>query len=190
MLVLVSGAHKTVDRYRKHPSLGRLIVPNAGMREPYDGLPWAADNGCFTAFDEAGYVKMIDRLPSGGLFVTAPDVVGDHDSTMKLWADWAPEIRRRGLVAGFVLQDGCKELPDADAVFVGGTTKFKLSETVRRLVRQAKKLGLWIHMGRVNTRGRVSYAASIGCDSIDGSSASRWPDRDLPKMLVWAAETQ
>jgi hypothetical protein len=36
--------------------------------------------------------------------------------------------------------------------------------------------GLWIHMGRVNTKRRLSYAYRIGCDSVDGSQWSRWSD--------------
>ncbi len=37
-----------------------------------------------------------------------------------------------------------------DALFVGGSTYFKLGPTAAGLVREAKRRGLWTHMGRVN----------------------------------------
>jgi hypothetical protein len=43
-------------------------------------------------------------------------------------------------------------------------------------------------MGRVNTRLRFRYAFHLGCDSIDGSGFSRWPDQRVPVGLRWLAE--
>lgn len=40
-------------------------------------------------------------------------------------------------------------------------------------------------MGRVNSRRRWDYAREIGCDSVDGSSYSKWRDRWLPTALTW-----
>ena len=39
--------------------------------------------------------------------------------------------------------------------------------------------GKWVHMGRVNSTRRIRYAASIGCDSVDGTKWVRWRDRYL-----------
>jgi hypothetical protein len=60
------------------------------------------------------------------------------------------------------------------ALFLGGSTHFKLGPDGARAAREAKRRGLWLHMGRVNTANRARYAATIGCDSFDGSKFSRW----------------
>lgn len=157
---------------------------------PVDGdLPWAADNGCFAGFDAASFRRMLARLPTTGLFVVCPDVVGNHTATLELWPVWSTEIAKHGHRPAFVLQDGCGFVPeDAGAIFVGGSTEFKLSRGAARLVADAKRQGLWVHMGRVNSRKRLFYASQIGCDSIDGTSMSRFPKTYIPKMLRWAEE--
>jgi hypothetical protein len=58
------------------------------------------------------------------------------------------------------------------------------------LVAEAKRRGKYDHMGRVNSARRAAYAASIGCDSIDGTGASKFRDRRLPEYLAFAAAPQ
>lgn len=72
------------------------------------------------------------------------------------------------------------------AVFIGGTTEFKLGATARAITAEAKRRGKWVHMGRVNTAQRVRYAKQIGCDSFDGTTFSRWRATYLRKGLAWA----
>lgn len=132
---------------------------------------------------------MLARLPPGGLFVAAPDVVADHAATVRCWHQWAEVIRSAGQRPAFVLQDGCDFIPsDADALFVGGTTAFKMGREVAAIIRSAKARNpdCWIHMGRVNTRSRVLYAGDLGCDSVDGTGTSMYPDEKIPRMLRWA----
>ncbi len=183
MLALVSGSN--VGAYRHSPYLGRLTTPQCGTVVGC-GLPWAADNGAFAGFDEAAYLRMLDHLPPGGLFVVAPDVVADHAATLELWRAWSPKLRARGFTPAFVLQDGCAEAPtDAEALFIGGSTAYKLGATAARIARRHPG---WVHMGRVNSKRRVLYAASIGCDSVDGTAVSMFPDTKLPLMLRWCEQ--
>lgn len=77
-----------------------------------------------------------------------------------------------------------------DALFIGGSTEFKLSEFAATLAQMAKRRRKWVHMGRVNTRRRVRYAASIGCDSIDGTNFSMYRRTNLPWALEMAAQPQ
>ena len=183
--MLVSGASLAVAAHSSNPRLGQLITPAAGNAVRGD-LPWAADNGCFGGLDAAAFCRMLARLPGGALFVVAPDVVADHGLTLALWHEWRAAVAAHGPVA-FVAQDGCDAIPDdAGALFVGGSTAFKLGPQARDLVREAKARGLWVHMGRVNTKRRVMYAHAIGCDSIDGTSASMFPDIYVPRLLRWA----
>lgn len=193
-MLLVCHAHPTMLRYR-HPSLGRLVQPrhtSSVERTAAEGIPWAADNDAFKSFDEPRFVKMLDRIAHlpGCLFVAAPDVVADANATGELYASWGPAIRSRGLPAALVAQDGLSpsQVPwdGLDALFVGGSTEWKLGFATEQLVRQAKRLGKHVHMGRVNSRKRVSYAASIGCDSVDGTSFSMFVDRWVPLGIEWA----
>ena len=191
MLILVHRAPASLEEYR-HPALGILSSPDRWYRD-VDGWSWAADNGAFSGFDELAYREMLDglaELPSRPKFVTLPDVVGDAHETLMLGADWLPELRRRGLPVGFVAQDGLEvdttPWAEIDAVFIGGTSEFKMGDEAREIGREAKRRGKWLHMGRVNGHQRVRYAKAIGCDSVDGTSMSWFRDRWLRAFLEHA----
>lgn len=109
MLILVSGSTRTMRRIGTHPHLGVLETPNGNHKITGD-LPWAADNGCFTGFDEPAYLRMLDRLHSlripGCLFVTAPDVVADWKATRTLFTSWLSRLVPYGFPIAYVAQDG------------------------------------------------------------------------------------
>jgi len=101
---------------------------------------------------------------------------------------WSERIRERGLKVAYCLQNGTEEigLPNPryyDALFIGGDNQYKLSQHVRWQVMRAKEQGVHIHMGRVNTARRLQYAFEIGCDTVDGTGVSMFPDQNLPKLL-------
>lgn len=189
MLLLLHTAHKTiVEQHWPHPNLGRLLSPRMFSRVADTaalGIPWAADNDAYLAWDEVRFRSMLAAIEGvpGCLFVAAPDVVGDWDATLKRFYEWLPEMVGCGQPIAVVLQDGCEAIPDMPeiaAVFVGGTTVWKLSETARRLVADARSRGLWVHMGRVNTRRRIKMALAWDVDSVDGTQWSRWRHTHLP----------
>jgi hypothetical protein len=138
---------------------------------------------------------MLERMRgSKPLFVTAPDVVADAIATMDLIDRWAPVVRSYGYPVAFVLQDGqeklCMPWAQIDAVFIGGSTEYKLGPEVRWLIREAKWRGKWVHMGRVNSLNRLGYARDIGCDSADGTGYSMFPDANLPAALKYLEHEQ
>ena len=59
----------------------------------------------------------------------------------------------------------------------------KLGPEVEQLVAEARTRNVWVHMGRVNSLRRLAYAASIGCDSIDGTQSVRFRDTYLRQGL-------
>jgi hypothetical protein len=67
-----------------------------------------------------------------------------------------------------------------DALFLGGSTDWKLGQHARALATEAKARGRWLHMGRVNSNRRLALALSWGCDSVDGSGYSMFPDQKIP----------
>lgn len=188
-----------MERYA-HPNLGRLIQPrhtSSIEKTAQTGIPWAADNDCFQGLNADAYERMLHRISglTGCLFVTVPDVVADADSTEQLWHEWSPTLKRLNLPTALVLQDGIttKDVPwsDVDAVFVGGSTEWKLGTTAARIVNEANKRGKWTHMGRVNTNRRIRYAKSIGIRSVDGTKWARFKRLTLNDGLAQvAADTQ
>jgi hypothetical protein len=84
-----------------------------------------------------------------------------------------------------VLQDGIGEFAidwnRVDAVFVGGSDAFKVSDEARNACKAAKMLDKWVHVGRVNTAQRVSQWIGLA-DSIDGSGISKY-DHMLEAVL-------
>lgn len=194
MLLLATTGHPDVAERFRHPNLGRLLQPrhtSSAERTAEAGLPWAADNDCFQGLHAGRFLRMlaiIDELP-GCLFVSCPDVVGDHAQTLELWHEWSPVIEEVGQRPAFVLQDGATwdEVPSEVPLFIGGSTEFKLGYDCAALVRCAKYEGRWVHMGRVNSAKRMAYAASIGVDSIDGTGWVRFKDAHLQRGIDLAA---
>ncbi|NTU78150.1 MAG: hypothetical protein HGA45_01895 [Chloroflexales bacterium] len=203
MILLVSGATTTVARYRNHPALGRLVQPrsyNSIAAIAAAGQPWGADNDALAGVNPDAYLRMLDaiaRAPRDHLkFVAAPDavqrtpdgIVGSWEGTLWLWRCWRPALLARGLPPAIVLQDGAT--PDTvpwdelAAVFVGASTRWKLSRTAELLVKMARARGLWTHVGRVNTFGRLSRVEAMGAHSFDGSQFSRFPEKYIPPFLA------
>jgi hypothetical protein len=207
-LILVTTAHPSLhhhpgpDGELVHPRLGRLLQPrhlSSVELSAAAGIPWAADNDCFQGLNDVAYVKMLDRLEglAGCLFVTVPDVVGDAAATLEAFGRWAPELERRGLPLGLVAQDGMT-LADLDelaprlaALFIGGSTEWKEGPEAAELAIAAKRAGLWVHWGRVNTRRRFDLIVATGAaDSFDGSKWARFRKTYLPGGLRWLEGAQ
>jgi hypothetical protein len=194
VILLVSKSHPEITEHA-HPSLGRLVQPrhySSIRRTAAAGIPWAADNDAYVRFDERRFGVLLDALEGlgGCLFCAAPDAVTDTPKTLRLFDEWASVIQRRGLPVALVLQDGMTtaSIPwrTLDAVFIGGTTTYKLGADAARIIQHARARGLWCHMGRVNSAQRIRYAASIGCHSVDGTSYARWRDVHLRAGILAA----
>jgi hypothetical protein len=175
-----------------------IDTPRQRLRR-VSGSVWCADNGCFGKGypGETVWYAWLKREaltePELCMFAVAPDVVGDHAATWERAASWLPRIRELGVPAAFVAQDGMNaetftEWAAFDVLFIGGTTAWKLSETARQLVCEAKRHGKRVHMGRVNSRRRLRLAAAWGVDSVDGTLLTYGPDVHLPRLTAWLNE--
>jgi hypothetical protein len=177
--------------------LGMIATPAAGNAVPAD-VDWCADNSCFTPGRYPGdtaYLRWLgQRVDRAGrcAFATAPDVPFNAAATLARAQPMLEHIRAAGYPAALVAQDGLEDLPISwnsfDALFLGGTTQWKLGPAAARLAREARQHGLWVHMGRVNSRRRLRYAASIGCQSADGTCLAFGPDLQLPRLLGWLSD--
>jgi len=198
MIVFVQSAPNRVAQAGSPDHLGDFLAPQRVVR-PMDGLPWAADNDAFCGWSEERYVRMVRRIVRGvrcegwsrPVFLTLPDVVADHEATMRRFHFWHRAIYCPEIPRAFVLQDGCERwgwrgVPwdYCEALFIGGSTEFKLSAFAREMVGWAKFKGMWVHMGRVNSVRRALYAREIGCDSIDGTGLTRFVRSKLLPVLA------
>lgn len=154
-------------------------------------LPWACDNDAFTGFNASKFRRFLHTITGhvDCLFVACPDVVGDARATLERFGEWAIEILSTGQPVAFVGQDGAENLvipwSDFDAWFIGGSTRWKLSQASADLACEAKAKGKHVHMGRCNSLRRLQAALDMGCDSVDGSSMSMFGDAYILRFANW-----
>lgn len=180
--------------------LDTMTGPYQGNRLP-EGVPWGGDNAMFgengPRADWIGRDKWIRWLarqaarynPALCRFAVAPDVPFSAAGTLKASLPEFARIRELGLPAAFAAQDGCDGLgipwDEFDVLFLAGSTAWKVGEVARRLTAEAHERGKWVHMGRVNTKERLTRARTFGCDSVDGTYLKWGPDVNLPILLGW-----
>ena len=157
--------------------VGQLLTPLT--RRAYEGGIYAIDNGAFSQFDRDRFLTMVERqrpFVDKCLFVTVPDVVGSARRTSEVFEYWADRIQ--GFPLAYAVQDGIEDISipwrAIRAVFIGGTTAFKLSDQARQVLAAAKLMGKWVHIGRVNNPERWDRFAALGADSCDGTGISRY----------------
>lgn len=194
-------------------SAGLLATPGIQNLYAWVGL----DNGCFS---EAGrractperfratFDKCLSLWGDNLLYVAVPDVVhmtpkgpvGDWPATLAKFAEWAPVLRTWSefVPLAIVLQDGAtiESVPwsEVAAVFVGGSTDWKLGAEAEAICKHARRLGKWVHVGRVNSEKRMIRAAAMGADSADGTylmyaageKAKKDPRAEAARVAGWA----
>lgn len=195
MILLVAKAVPSLKLWcDQSPYIGRFVQPRScenmvGTVE--NGMVWAADNDAYNGFDEVRYLKMMDKIAAYPmcLFITIPDVLGDSDGTLRLFDQWKDRVKEYQLPIALVAQDGLKhsQVPwdEIDALFIGGSTHWKLGQTVVELVSAAKSKSKWVHMGRVNSNKRLHWATQIGCDSADGTGYAKFSNAMLPRAIEY-----
>lgn len=189
---LVNWERLDLDAHR----IGYMNTP--ANRHRMNGWIWAADNGCYGK-NYVGDARWFAWLNSHTaeekaqcLFATAPDVVGDAYATLERSTPWLPRIREAGYPVALVAQDGLttKEIPwdDIDAIFIGGSTEWKLGTDAATILTAGRKYGKHTHVGRVNSRSRYRRMAMAGADSMDGTYIAFGPSINAPKVFNWVDE--
>ncbi len=156
-----------------------LFTPLTGRNPKDPARRFAMDNGAFSHFDKKAFEKMLSKhLPRKDLcrFLAVPDVVGSAIRTMECFDFYAPKLDEWPLA--FVCQDGQENLPipwdRISAVFIGGSTEFKLGKFAAGIVKASVIMEKWCHVGRVNTPGRYEYFRDLGANSCDGTGLARY----------------
>ena len=179
----------------KYPgTLGHLFSPGAA-RGPYSFMPYALDNGAFSAFttgkpwEEGPWIKLLQWAKDSGqdpLWVLVPDVVGEKWATIRRWARYRDTAKAFGWPVAFAVQDGMTpvDVPGGvDVVFVGGSTDWKRST-----------LGMWcssfprVHIGRINTYKWLKICQDAGAESVDGTGWFRGDPKQRQEIEQWCSE--
>jgi hypothetical protein len=191
--------------------LGMITTPEQGNKL-VTGALWCRDNGVFGGHypGNEAYLAGLDQfadVADSCLFVVAPDKVGNHWATKDLATEpfslpgespddarnMLERIREKGFPVAFVAQPGIEYdawIPwgEFDVLFIGGGSDWKTSEAVAELVAAAHDFGVLVHMGRVNTAERYAKAAAMGCDSVDGTTLTFAPSKNVRRVLKWRAD--
>jgi hypothetical protein len=160
-------------------AVGQLLTPLTRYSLRDAGRPWAIDNGAFSDFRVAAFRALLEREAHHKercLFVTVPDVVGSARRTLEVFAGW--KDRLAGWKLALACQDGQEDLAipwgEIAGVFNGGSTNWKCSRHAVQIIRAAKALEKWVHVGRVNGQERFDHFEALGVDSLDGSGLARY----------------
>ncbi len=174
-------------------------------RDGQPGTAYPGDNAYLAYLQKLAALDGADPCDpdtSRCLFAVAPDVLCDAAGTLRRSRYMLPVIRHEiGLPAALVAQNGLEHILAAmshreldefwsafSVLFLGGDDDWKLGPAAAALTAEAHRRRRWVHMGRVNTRQRLRYAAYTGCDSADGTGMTRAPDKNLAQMLAWLRE--
>lgn len=157
----------------------QLLTPLTRFKRKQPDAMFAIDNGAFSGLDIPAFVALLDREYDARKqcrFVAVPDVVGSSIRTLEVFEAWRYRLQQWPLA--LVAQDGQESLPipwtGIEAVFIGGSTGWKMGIHAEHIIKAAKALGKWVHVGRVNTYGRFEHFEKLGADSIDGSGLARY----------------
>lgn len=181
---------------------GVLLNPFCDLSPLPPGVRRAFDNGAWPAhtagrpFDGPAFVRGVERVGPGSEFIVCPDIVMGGRESLAFLLSWLPFCLEIGPLVLIAVQDHMtigdivdlyRLHGDRIGIFVGGSTVWK-EETMKRWGTLARRLGIYCHVGRVNTMRRIALCAHAGAHSFDGTSASKFA-KTIP-MLTSATRQQ
>jgi len=146
---------------------------------------YALDNGAWLyhvaglAPDFGRFAAALETKGAGADFVIVPDIVAGGLASLRMSETWLERVLERTPLALVPVQDGMVPGDVAGIVgprvgiFVGGSRHWKWC-SVTEWSTFAHDRGVYIHVGRVNSRRKSALCADLGIHSADGSSVSRF----------------
>jgi hypothetical protein len=177
-----AGYGECVQRGEGSPRREPWFLDNGAFRDWKAGRP----------FDGDAYRATFDRLVGSSPpdFIVLPDIVAGGRASLEFSVSWYAETRELALATwglvpplyvavqdGFSREDVEEAIAFGDGVFVGGSVEWKLS-AAPGIVARAHAGGAWyadgedlapvpVHIGRVGSGKRLTWARLIGADSAD-----------------------
>lgn len=209
MLFLHAGSLQRIQA-NHHPNIGRLLQPRdfSRLRDTLDaGYKVGIDNDGYQGVDFPMFDRMLANIrtaitdmptlyyelsaPANLLWVLVPDVPRDAKATRENFD--ALHESMGDLPVAYAVQDRAADhgipfdAPNLRALFLAGSNGYKESKEMADIAAAAKAYGLWLHGAPCNSERRARLFASLGCDSFDGTGASKFPAL-IPRYLRWASE--
>jgi hypothetical protein len=160
-------------------SCEQLLTPLTKFNRQRKNDSFAIDNGAFSNFNPNAFRSLLARETKDKeqcRFVAVPDVPMSAIRTRETFDYWS--LRIHGWPLAYVCQDGqdTVSIPwnEISAIFIGGSTEFKMGHCTKAIIKAAKAMEKWIHVGRVNSPGRFEYFDNLGANSIDGTGLARF----------------
>ena len=188
MIVLVAcNSNKKMYEWNHeyNGKIGLMWSPQSGYNLKIK--TYAIDNGCFHQFNYKSFKKLVERakerMTKPPLFIVCPDVYQCHERTMVLWNHYSPILKEFGFQVAFVAQNGCtpETVPnDANWIFIGGGDPWKM-ENIHKFTNNGKP----VHVGRVNSIGRLNHCELNGVTSVDGSGWFRGKNKRLQPLKTF-----
>lgn len=180
------------------------VARAGGATEPEAMGAWLSGGWEAGMLDEDAFERALERYGPSADFVILPDIVAKGLESLAYSRRWMNRCLGACDLVLIAVQDG---MTPADleplvgtrvGIFLGGSTEWKL-ETAESWGRwcaerpcthplstaERPRTGCWFHYARVNTERRFRRAHAAGADSVDGSSAAKFPS-SLP-LLTRAA---
>jgi hypothetical protein len=155
------------------PTRGQLLTPLTGYCLD-DKTIFAIDNGGFTSQNPEKLDKLIQRsLPfiDRCRFICMPDVPGSAIRTLELFHIFKKKYTN--LPIALVIQDGQENLPipweELSGIFIAGRGEYKMTSCTTDIIKTAKWLKKWVHIGRLSNAEKFHHFNKLGADSFDSS---------------------
>jgi hypothetical protein len=161
-----------------------LLVSAKGVLRT-EGMPYALDNGAWTAyqqgqpFDEDAFLRALDLVGEQAEWIVLPDIVQGGLASLDFSLKWLDRLRGIPTTVLIAVQDGMQTedvrslLSPSVGIFIGGSTEWK-EATAGVWGSIARRRNCYLHVGRVNSVRRIRICAAAGANSYDGTSASRF----------------
>ena len=198
------GNRRSIDAMRR-AGWRMLLSPKSHDRRSH-GFPYAIDNGAWTAYQQGipfnsdAFRRLLDSHGENANWIAVPDIVTAGRRSLDFSVSWLEELKTIGTPLLIPVQDGMEPqdlqpyLHEIGGVFVGGSTDWKVN-SIPSWAAWARQLGLWCHVGRVNSRKRIRHCALSGVNSFDGTSVTRFAvtlpplDEELRQLTLFDPAT-
>lgn len=181
--------------YITSPAIGN---PGSAISKIKKGFLWICDNGAFSGnFNPDDFFSFLENLipyQRNCHFIVSPDKYQNAKETNQMFKKYAPKIKSMGFPVAFVAQNGQEKLklpsPDQfDALFVGGSDSWKMSNSGETVIKAAQQMGKSVHIGRVNSLKRIRFFSVLNVDSFDGTHVIYGPQKNGDQLLKWMKES-